>query len=385
MSKKVSILGSSGSIGTQALDVISKSNDRFEVQWLTVNRNIELLEKQCSTYSPKGVVIADENSYQEFVGKTSFKGKILKGEESLIDIAADSDNDLVISSLVGFSGVAPTLSALKKGTDVALANKETLVSAGALITKEARENNAKIIAVDSEHNAILQCLVGEESDEIEKIILTASGGPFRETSKEDFSKLTVEQALDHPNWSMGSKITIDSATMMNKGLEVIEAFWLFDVEPENIEVVVHPQSIIHSMVQFIDGSVKAQLGLPDMRVPISYALTYPRRFNFDFPRLDLTKIVNLTFEKPDLDKFKCLDIAFQVIKNQPELAAIMNAANEIAVDAFLSKRISFDQISSVINETLHSVELEGTDLESITDADLKSRSFAKKLIEKNAS
>lgn len=375
--KRISILGSTGSIGRQTLDVIEELNSDYIINYLTVNKNIDLLEEQIIKYQPKGIVISDKEMYDHFKKTSSFKGKILFGKKGLIEAMQTEKNDLVISALVGFSGVEPTLAAIKSGSDVALANKETLVSAGSVITSEAHKNNVKIIAVDSEHSAILQCLAGENESEIEKLVLTASGGPFRETSIDEFKYLTVKQALNHPNWSMGSKITIDSATMMNKGFEVIEAYWLFDVNQKQIDVVVHPQSIIHSMVQFIDGSVKAQLGLPDMRIPISYALNFPKRFKYNFPRMDITKIGSLTFEKPDLNRFRCLEIAYHSLELGGNAPAIVNAANEVAVSLFLEEKINFNQISELIDNVLNVTDnIKQPDLDDIINSDKIAREKA---------
>lgn len=356
-SRRLTILGSTGSIGAQTLQVAESLAGSVEIAYLTANKSIELLEEQALKFRPAGVVITDENAFWEFKRLSKFKGEILFGDEGL-HLAASSDrNDLVLSALVGFSGVIPTLSAINAGTNVALANKETLVSAGKIVTEAAVRNNVKIIAVDSEHSAILQCLVGEQKEEIEKIILTASGGPFRETPYEQFQFLTVEEALAHPNWSMGNKISIDSATMMNKGLEIIEAHWLFGVPVEKIDVVVHPQSIVHSAVQFVDGSIKAQLGAPDMRLPISYALNYPQRLKFDFPRIDLSEIGSLTFFKPDFKRFRCLTLAYRTINLGGAAPAALNAANETAVSAFLSRSISFNAIPDCIEFVLENIEI----------------------------
>ncbi|MFP4368405.1 MAG: 1-deoxy-D-xylulose-5-phosphate reductoisomerase [Candidatus Kapaibacterium sp.] len=382
--KTISILGSTGSIGVQALDVLDNLPAKYNINYLTVNKNIDLLAKQIERYNPRGVAIGDESAYRDFKNKYDFKGRILCGDEGIIEASADDDNDVVLSSLVGFSGVIPTLAAIEKGKTIALANKETLVSAGEIITKKARAHKAPLIAVDSEHSAVLQCLVGETNDEIEKIILTASGGPFRETPKCEFQKLTVKQALDHPNWSMGSKITIDSATMMNKGFEIIEAYWLFKVGLDDIEALIHPQSIIHSMVQFVDGSVKAQLGMPDMRIPISYALNYPRRLKFNFPRLDLSEIGCLNFMTPDPEKFPCLEIAYEALRIGGNAPAIINAANEIAVEAFLNERIRFSDIPDIIERSLSLIDK--TDDPSIHDiiaTDSLTRKYASDFINKN--
>lgn len=378
--KNISILGSTGSIGVQALEVIDNTRDLFNIKHLTANKNIELLEKQAIKFMPESVVISNEEAFYSFKENTKFNGKIYFGDESLLYAASDSENDIVISALVGFVGVKPTLEALKNGITVALANKETLVSAGKPIMETAKANSAEIIAVDSEHNAIMQCLVGEQTKDIEKLILTASGGPFRDTPYQDFYNLTVEQALNHPNWSMGSKITIDSATMMNKGFEVIEAYWLFGIPYNNIDVLIHPQSIIHSMVQFRDGSVKAQLGIPDMRTPISYALSYPDRFINDFRRLDLSKLVNLEFFEPDRSKFPCLQLAYNAIEMGGAATAIVNAANEIAVAEFLIEKIRFIDIPLVIEKTLEKVEnIQNPELQDIIFIDEKSRRVSKEI------
>jgi len=372
--KTITILGSTGSIGIQALEVLESIGDYFKIGFLTANKNINLLEEQVIEFQPYGVAIKNIEQYKDFKKNTSFKGEILCGEEGVATAAEHSDNQLVLSALVGFSGVLPTLRAIEKGIDIALANKETLVAAGSVITEAARKSGSKILAVDSEHSAILQSLVGENIDEIEKIILTASGGPFLNTPTDDFQNLTVKEALNHPNWTMGSKITIDSATMMNKGFEVIEAYWLFGLNVDSIDVVIHPQSIIHSLVQFIDGSVKAQLGLPDMRIPISYALSYPRRLRFDFPRLDLAEIRHLHFEKPDLLRFPCLDIAYSAIKKGGTAPAVVNAANEIAVDCFLKEKIRFTDISDAIAYAFEKSEfIEHPNIDDIVSIDLETR------------
>ncbi|MDA3844244.1 MAG: 1-deoxy-D-xylulose-5-phosphate reductoisomerase, partial [Candidatus Kapabacteria bacterium] len=353
----------------------------YKLGCLTVNGNIEIRVAQAKKFNPSAVAIADEQAYKTFKKTTSFKGKIFGGKSGVIEAAAYEDNDIVISALVGFSGVMPTLAALKQGKVVALANKETLVSAGNIITKAAKDNNAKIITVDSEHSAILQSIVGESHDDIEKIILTASGGPFRTTPKEDFKHLTLAQALNHPNWSMGSKITIDSATMMNKGLEVIEAFWLFDMPANKIDVLIHPQSIVHSLVQFKDGSVKAQLGVPDMKLPIAYALSYPQRLNYDFPRLDLAETATLTFENPDLERFPCLLSAFEALKTGGTAPAILNAANETAVYSFLKDQISYTDICDLVNACLDKSEIiQNPSLEEIVHSDELARKITSELI-----
>ena len=375
--QNITILGSTGSIGVQTLEVIETSMPRANIKYLTANRNIKLLEQQAQRFKPENIVICDYDSYKEFKSLTSYKGNILFGDESVIQAASDTSNDLVISALVGFAGVEPTLAAIKNNIKVALANKETLVSAGKPIMAAAKKYNVPIIAIDSEHSAILQCLIGERNQDIEKIILTASGGPFRETPVNEFDDLTVEQALDHPNWSMGSKITIDSATMMNKGFEVIEAFWLFGLSYDQIDVLVHPQSIVHSMVQFTDGSVKAQMGLPDMRVPISYALSYPNRFINDFPRMDLAKLHSLEFYEPDPDKFRCLKLAYESIEMEGTATAVLNAANEVSVEQFLSKKIKFVDIPKVIEITLEKVShISDPSIEEIINIDKEARELS---------
>ena len=381
--KTISILGSTGSIGVQALDVLGTIPENFRIGYLTTNSNVDVLVQQIKKFNPIGIVVNDKNACKELQKKIKFKGNVLSGKNGLIEAASESSNDLVLSALVGFSGVEPTLAAIGAGTNIALANKETLVSAGQIITESAKKNNVKIIAVDSEHSAILQCLIGESLDEVEKLILTASGGPFLNVPIEKFRKLTAKDALKHPNWSMGNKITIDSATLMNKGFEVIEAYWLFGLPQDKVEILIHPQSIIHSMVQFIDGSVKAQLGLPDMRIPISYALSYPKRLKYDFPRLDLIKLKELTFLKPDYKKFPCVKLAFDALSTGGTATTIVNAANEIAVYAFLAKEIRFSDIPLCIEEALAKIENKSKPkLNDIIESDKKTRDFVKKYIHK---
>lgn len=356
MQRSIAIFGSTGSIGTQTLEVIEKYPEKYKTELLTTNKNIDLLHEQILKFRPTDAVICNEEAYKKYLDNHPKSDcEIHCGRNSLLDISKEKF-DLVVSSLVGFSGVEPTYNSILAGNDIALANKETLVAAGKFITQAAKLNGTKILAVDSEHSAILQCLGGESHSSIEKLILTASGGPFRNMSIENFDKITIKDALNHPNWSMGSKITIDSATMMNKGLEVIEAKWLFDVAPQNIDVLVHKESIIHSMVQFSDRSIKAQLGLPDMRVPIAYALSYPERYKFDFPELDLSEISTLNFEKPDLEKFKCLKIAFEIMNENLDYAVVINAANEIAVENFLNGKIGFNEIPKIISETINKTQ-----------------------------
>ncbi len=351
MPKQIAILGSTGSIGTQALEVVSEYPDSFEVYALTAHRNVELLIAQARKYMPDTVIIADETYYPRL--KEALKDLPIKtytGSKAIEDLVQVSPIDLVLTAMVGYAGLLPTIQALKAGKDIALANKETMVVAGEIINRLAKENQAAILPVDSEHSAIFQCL--EFQNPLEKVILTASGGPFRKYSLEQLQHVTKEQALKHPNWNMGAKITIDSASMMNKGFEVIEAKWLFGLEPENIDVVVHPQSIIHSMVQFKDGAVKAQLGLPDMKLPILYAFTYPYRFATTYPRMDFPLIGRFDFESPDPEKFRNLGLAYEAMKKGGNMPCLLNAANEIAVAAFLQDKVSFLGMSDLIEYTM---------------------------------
>ena len=380
--RTLTILGSTGSIGTQTLDIVRQFKDDFSINVLTANTRIKELEDQIREFNPKAVAISNKDAWKEFKNTTSFKGEILCGEEGVIAAASHPDNDIVMQALVGFSGVAPTLAAIQQGATIALANKETLVSAGSIVMKSAKEKQVPILAVDSEHSAILQCMAGEERSMIDKIILTASGGPFREFEKDAFSSITREQALKHPNWVMGQKITIDSATLMNKGFEVIEARWLFDLTPEQIEVVIHPQSIIHSLVQFGDASIKAQLGTPDMRVPIIYALFYPERRHADLPKLDLLTAGNLSFFKPDTERFPCLQLAYDAMKTGGTAPAILNAANEIAVQYFLENKASFLQIPQIIEKVLGQMSIiDNPDIHQIDEADREARNLAKKFLQ----
>ena len=375
--RTLTILGSTGSIGTQTLDILDRFPEEFQLNFLTAHTRIADLEAQALRYQPKGVAISNEACWKEFKKNTKFTGEILCGEEGIIAAAADASNDIVMQALVGFSGVMPTLAAIQAGTSIALANKETLVSAGSIVMKAAKDKNVPILAVDSEHSAILQCLSGETQNSIEKLILTASGGPFRTLPHDEFSTITVEKALKHPNWVMGSKITIDSSTLMNKGFEVIEAHYLFDISIEHIEVIIHPQSIIHSMIQFIDGSIKAQLGTPDMRIPIMYALFYPEHKPADLPRLDLISMGDLSFQKPDIHKFPCLALAYQALSIGGIAPATINAANEIAVQAFLKKHISFNQIPQSIEYTLHKMPIiHQPSISDISHADTEARKIA---------
>ncbi|MBB79171.1 MAG: 1-deoxy-D-xylulose-5-phosphate reductoisomerase [Crocinitomicaceae bacterium] len=380
--KGVAILGSTGSIGTQALEVIDTNPNDFDLQVITANKNADLLINQAIKFRPNNVVIVDESLYNKVQDALfQYDIHVYTGEESLLDVVCGEDIDIVLTAMVGCAGLKPTLSAIKAKKNIALANKETLVVAGEIITKEARNNGVNIYPVDSEHSAIFQCIVGEFHNKIEKIYLTASGGPFRGFNKDDLSRVTTEQALKHPNWEMGQKITIDSATLMNKGLEVIEAKWLFNLRPEQIEVIVHPQSIIHSIVQFEDGSMKAQLGLPDMKLPIQYALTYPNRIKSNFERFNFIDYPKLTFERPDEKTFNNLKLAFDVLKTGGTSACTLNAANEVAVDAFLKKRISFLDISKINSQTLEKVEIiKNPSLEDYIMIDKESRKVAEELI-----
>lgn len=350
--KKIAILGSTGSIGTQALDVVSQHPDLFEARVLTAGRRADLLIDQARRFLPDAVVIADESQYQ-YVQEAlaDLPVKVYAGEEALCQVVEGEQIDIVLTALVGFAGLKPTLHAINARKAIALANKETLVVAGELVMQRALARQAPILPVDSEHSAIFQCLAGERSP-IEKIILTASGGPFRLMQRERLAAVTPTEALKHPNWQMGAKITIDSATMMNKGFEMIEAKWLFGVSPTDIEIVVHPESIIHSAVQFADGAVKAQLGMPDMRVPIQYALSYPQRLTLNTPKLDLFTLGHLTFEKPDMERFACLALAYEATQSGGNKPCVLNAANEVANLAFREGRLGFLQIAEVIAETM---------------------------------
>ena len=347
--RHIAILGSTGSIGRQALEVIAANRDTFEVEVLTAQNNADLLIEQSIQFNPNTVVICNEKLYDKVFAALDPHGiKVYAGLQALASVVQMEQIGIVLTALVGYAGLQPTLKAIQAGKHIALANKETLVVAGELVTNLAQNNGVNIYPVDSEHSAIFQCLVGEFHNPVEKIILTASGGPFRGKDREFLKTVTKAQALKHPNWDMGAKITIDSATLMNKGLEVIEAKWLFGVEASQIEVVVHPQSIIHSMVQFEDGSIKAQMGLPDMRLPIQYALSYPHRLKADFPRFDFLKYPSLTFEKPDTDTFTNLSLAYTALQKGGNMPCIINAANEVAVAAFLQDQIGFLEISEVI-------------------------------------
>jgi 1-deoxy-D-xylulose-5-phosphate reductoisomerase len=374
--KKIIILGSTGSIGINALNVIRNYPDLFKISALTVNTRIDLLEPQIEEFHPAVVVVKDKKLADELRKRVGNKCKVLGGEQGLIDAAKNCDYDILIGAMVGFAGLIPTLEAIKRSKRICLANKETLVVAGELVTKLCLQYGAELIPVDSEHSAIYQCFVGEKLNEVEKIILTASGGPFLNKTKNELVRVTVKEALDHPNWKMGNKITIDSASMMNKGLEVIEARWLFGISADKIDVVIHPQSIIHSMIQFVDGSVKAQLGLPDMKLPIQYALSFPDRLSNDYPRTNFPSIQNLTFYEPDMKKYECLQLAYDVLNEGGTAPCILNAANEVAVGKFLNGEIGFTQIPEIINQSLEKVvNHKNPDLEMIIECDKLARDF----------
>lgn len=355
--RHIAILGSTGSIGRQALDVVRQHKDRFEVELLTANNSSELLIRQALEFMPANVVICNESKYQEVADALQPHDiKVFTGMDSVCALVGFEDIDIVLTALVGFSGLRPTVSAIEAGKIIALANKETLVAGGSVVMALAKKHNAPILPVDSEHSAIFQCLMGAAGNPLTRIHLTASGGPFRSWTKEEIAAVTRNEALKHPQWKMGAKITIDSATMMNKGFEMIEAKWLFDTEPEKINIVVHPQSIIHSMVEFADGAVIAQMGHPDMREPIQYALSFPERLTLDNKKLDFADLGSLTFEKPDLDKFPCLALAFEAIGRGGNIPCAMNAANEAAVAAFLQDRIRFYDIPDIISSCMAGVE-----------------------------
>ncbi len=377
--KKILILGSTGSIGVNTIEIARLFPEKFEIIGLTANNNIELLRKQIEEFHPKVVVVRDEAKSKELKEQIGNQCEILTGDQGLLEITQRDNYDILVSALVGFAGLAPTIEAIKLKKRIALANKETLVTAGKIVIDLCKKFNAELIPVDSEHSAIFQCLNGENKKDIHKIILTASGGPFLSKTKKDLEKVTIEDALKHPNWKMGNKITIDSATMMNKGLEVIEAYWLFNLPKEKIEVIIHPQSIIHSMVEFNDGSIKAQLSTPDMKLPILYALTFPERYHFNAVQTDFKKINQLTFFEPDFDKFACLKIAYDVIGEGGTAFCVLNAANEVAVDKFLSGKIKFNQIPEIINDALNTINnIHNADLETIVEFDFKTRDFLTK-------
>ena len=380
--KRIAIFGSTGSVGTQALDVIAANPDKFSVEVLTAHTNDELLVQQALKFNPNVVVIGDEKKYnkvKEALASTDVK--VFAGEKSLEEVAAMDCYDMMLAAIVGYAGLKPTLKAIENGKAIGLANKETLVVAGDIIMRKAVEFRVPIIPIDSEHSAIFQCLVGETRNRIEKIILTASGGPFIGRKPNYLVNVKKEHALQHPNWTMGAKITIDSATLMNKGLEMIEAKWLFNLKPEQVQVVIHQQSIIHSMVQFEDGSIKAQMGLPDMKLPIQYALGFPKRIKNDFPRLDFKKMNTLNFEEPDIKTFRNLALAQEALNKGGNLACIMNAANEIAVYAFLRNRINFLDMTDAIEKTMQNIPfIQNPTLEEYFESDGEARNFAADII-----
>ena len=383
--KRVALLGSTGSIGVQTLEVIRSHTQRFEVEVLTAQNNADLLIQQALEFVPNVVVIGNEAKYLLVKEALEPQGiKVYTGDRALAQVVEMDTIDVVLTALVGYAGLIPTIHAIEAGKNIALANKETLVVAGELITQLARKKGVNIYPVDSEHSAIFQCLLGEFHNPIEKLILTASGGPFRGKNRDFLKSVTKEQALKHPNWDMGAKITIDSASLMNKGLEVIEAKWLFGVTASQIEVVVHPQSIVHSLVQFEDGSIKAQLGLPDMRIPIQFALTYPDRYPSDFPRFDFAQYPTLNFENPDRESFRNLQLAYDALEKGGNAACVLNAANEVVVDAFLKDRVGFLEMSDIINETLNAMDfVKQPSLEDFIETDKKSRIITNELINKH--
>ena len=380
--KNIAILGSTGSIGTQALEIIEANPDQFIVEVLTAGNNADLLIEQARKFNPNTVVIGNELLYDKVASALDpLNIKVFSGDASIAAVAGMEQLDMVLVALVGYAGVMPTLKAIESGNHIALANKETLVVAGDLVTVKAREKGVNIYPVDSEHSAIFQCLTGEFHNPIRKVILTASGGPFRGKTKKDLEKVTKKEALKHPNWDMGAKVTIDSASLMNKGLEVIEAKWLFSLKPEQIEVVVHPQSIIHSMIQFEDTSIKAQLGLPDMRIPIQYALSYPERLAADFPDFSFLDYPELNFQPPDVETFRNLNLAYDAMKKGGNMPCILNAANEIAVEAFLNDQIGFLEMSEVIETCMVQISFcKSPHLDDYINTDKETRIKAKEII-----
>lgn len=379
MLRNILLLGSTGSIGVNALEVVSNFPDKFKIFGLSAHSNIDLLEKQIQKFSPVAAVVIDKQKAEILRKRINHKCEILEGAEGLIELSRSASYDIFLNALVGFAGLAPTIEAVKLNKRIALANKETLVVAGELIKDLLLKFDSELIPVDSEHSAIFQCLVGENPSSIKKIILTASGGPFRNKNKNELENVSINEALAHPNWSMGNKITIDSATMMNKGLEVIEAHWLFNLPKEQIEVVVHPQSVIHSMIEFTDGSIKAQLSTPDMKLPIQYAFTFPERLQSNFVETDFFRIKELTFMEPDLDKFRSLNLAYEVMEQAGTAPCILNAANEVAVDKFLKNQIKFTKIPEIIDDALGKIENhKSPDLETIFDCDRQTREYIEK-------
>ena len=382
--KRLAIIGSTGSIGRQTLDIVSQFPDRFSVEVITAYNNVELLIQQARNFKPGTVVIGNEDHYK-FLGDalSDLPIKVFAGNDAIVQVSSGSDIDILVAAMVGYSGLRPVVEAIKAGKTIALANKETLVVAGAIISRMVKQYGARIIPVDSEHSAILQCIVGEPEEGIEKITLTASGGPFRDLTLEQMKKVTPEMALKHPNWEMGNKITIDSASMMNKGLEVIEARWLFDLPPEKIEVIIHPQSIIHSLVHFTDGSVKAQMGLPDMRLPIVYALEFPDRLLTSLPRFDFSDYESLTFRKVDNKKFRNLALAYNALSDGGNIPCVLNASNEIAVEAFLDRKIGFLTMTEIIEETMSiAPRINQPDLDDLKESDSWARREASAIINK---
>ena len=384
MKKRIAILGSTGSIGTQALEVIKENPDQFEVEVLTAFNNVELLAKQAKEFKPNTVVIANEEKYNDLTALLENSPiKVYAGNDSISQIVEMDTIDIVLTAMVGYSGLLPTIKAIKAGKTIALANKETLVVAGEIVQKLAFHHKVSIYPVDSEHSAIFQCLVGEGQNAIEKIYLTASGGPFRGKDLDFLKNVTKENALRHPNWEMGAKITIDSATMMNKGLEAIEARWLFGLNPNQIEVVVHPQSIVNSAVQFEDGSIKAQMGLPDMKLPILYALGFPDRVKTEFPRFSFWDYPELNFEKPDLTNFPNLTLAFKAMDQCGNVPCILNAANEIAVEAFLKDKIGFCEMTGIIEQSMQKIDyIKHPELDDLISTDIETRKFSQSLIKR---
>lgn len=384
MPERIAVLGSTGSIGSQTLDIVSRYPDEFSVEILTAGNNVELLTRQARQFHPDIVVIGNTDHYpilKENLSNTAIK--VYAGEEAIEQVITSTAVDVVIAAIVGYSGLRPTVAAIKAGKKIALANKETLVVAGEIIGRLVRESGSRIIPVDSEHSAIFQCLSGERGNDIEKITLTASGGPFLNWTEEMLRNVHPDEALKHPNWNMGNKVTIDSASLMNKGLEVIEARWLFDLTPQQISVIIHPQSVIHSFVHFTDGSVKAQLGVPDMRIPILYALTYPDRLRSDLPRLDFKDYQTLTFEEPDLQRFRNLSLAYEALREGGNMCCILNAANEMAVEAFLSGKIGFLQMPDVVSHTMESnLFSQYPDLDLLELTDKQARVVASEYINK---
>ena len=384
MPERIAVLGSTGSIGSQTLDIVSRYPDEFSVEILTAGNNVELLTRQAKQFHPDIVVIGNRDHYPQL--KENLRDthiKVYAGEEAIEQVISSLTVDVVVAAIVGYSGLRPTVAAIKAGKKVALANKETLVVAGEIIGRLVRESGSRIIPVDSEHSAIFQCLAGERGNDIEKITLTASGGPFLNWTEEMLGNVHPDEALKHPNWNMGNKVTIDSASLMNKGLEVIEARWLFDLSPKQISVIIHPQSVIHSLVHFTDGSVKAQLGVPDMRIPILYALTYPDRLRSDLPRLDFKDYQTLTFEEPDLQRFRNLSLAYEALNEGGNMCCILNAANEMAVEAFLSGKIGFLQMPDVVKHTMASnLFSQYPDLDLLELTDKRARVVATEYINK---